>query len=153
MSFTLTSPAFAEGDTIPHTYTGDGEDRSPPLSWTDPPAGTRSFVLICDDPDAPRRTFIHWIAFNLPPETRALREGAGAKGKLPDGAGAGTNDFDRTTYGGPAPPPGRPHRYFFRLCALDEPLDLNSGASQTEVMAAMKDHILAETQLMGLYGR
>jgi len=127
----LTSTAFAEGGTIPKEYSGDGADRSPPLRWSGAPAGTKSFALIADDPDAPRGT---WV-------------------KLPSGAIQGKNDFGNIGYGGPAPPRGRPHRYYFKLYALDTTLNLPEGASKQQVEAAMKGHILAEGQLMGKYGR
>lgn len=149
MAFELTSTAFQEGQTIPKQYTGDGRNTAPPLKWTEPPGGTRSFALICEDPDAPRGTFTHWIAFNLPVEQRELSEG----GTLSGGASLGANDFGNVGYGGPAPPPGKPHRYFFKLYALDNALDLPAGAKREDLLAAMKGHILAEAQLMGTYGR
>jgi len=153
MSFAITSPAFTQGAAIPRQFTGDGSDLSPPLIWTEPPPGTKAFALICDDPDAPKGTFTHWIVFNLPAETRELPEGAGSSAKLPEGTCQGTNDFGRVRYGGPAPPPGKPHRYFFRLAALDRPLDLKPRAIRSEVLSALKSHILAESDLMGTYGR
>src|SRR2546426_12557047 len=120
MSLELTSTAFRDGQSIPTKYTADGRNISPPLAWTDPPAGTKSFALICEDPDAPRGTFTHWLAFNLPAESRELPEGLSAEATRPDGSLQGTNDFGKPGYGGPSPPPGKPHRYVFQLLALDQ---------------------------------
>jgi Raf kinase inhibitor-like YbhB/YbcL family protein len=153
MALELTSTAFQEGATIPEQYTGDGRNVSPPLKWTDPPAGTRSLALVCEDPDAPRGTFTHWTAFNLPAESRELSEAVPAEATLPNGTAQGTNDFGQVGYGGPKPPPGKPHRYFFKLYALDRRLDLQAGAGKEDLRAAMKGHVLAEGQLMGTYGR
>jgi Raf kinase inhibitor-like YbhB/YbcL family protein len=145
----VTSTAFREGDTIPKQYTGEGKDVSPPLKWTGAPQGVKSFALICDDPDAPRGTWVHWVVVNLPPETEELAEGV----SLPAGAKAGKNDFGKNRYNGPLPPPGKPHRYFFKVYALDTPLDLKEGATKQQVEAAMKGHILAKGELMGKYAR
>lgn len=153
MSLALTSSAFQEGQTIPRHCTGDGHNVSPPLKWLDPPPNTRSFALICEDPDAPRGTFTHWVLFNLPAEMRELSEDFAREGSLPGAAAQGANDFGKTGYGGPAPPPGKPHRYYFKLYALDTQLDLKPSAHRSDVLAAMKGHILAEGQLMGTYGR
>jgi Raf kinase inhibitor-like YbhB/YbcL family protein len=153
MSIELTSPAFAEGANVPRQHTGDGADTSPPLRWSDPPAATRSFALVCEDPDAPRKTWVHWVIFNLPAESRRLDEGVPAEGTLPDGARQGKNDFGKLGYGGPAPPRGKPHRYFFKLYALDAVLDLPAGATRDQLLAAASGHTLAEGQLMGRYGR
>jgi Raf kinase inhibitor-like YbhB/YbcL family protein len=149
----ITSTMIRQGETIPKEYTGDGRDVSPPLQWRDPPSGTQSFALICEDPDAPRGTFTHWILFNLPADCRELSAGVPRESTLPNGAKHGTNDFGKLCYGGPAPPPGKPHRYFFKLYALDRPLDLQAGAIRGQVLAAIKGHALAEGQLMGMYGR
>jgi Raf kinase inhibitor-like YbhB/YbcL family protein len=153
MAIELTSTAFTEGATIPKQHTGDGADTSPPLRWSDPPGGTRSLALVCDDPDAPRGTWVHWVLFNLPGDLRELQEGVPAQEALPNGARQGKNDFGAVGYGGPAPPRGKPHRYFFKLYALDAPLDLPAGATRGQVLAAMKGHVLAEGQLMGRYAR
>jgi Raf kinase inhibitor-like YbhB/YbcL family protein len=153
MTIELHSTAFQPGATIPKPYTGDGADQSPPLSWSEPPAGTKSLALICEDPDAPRGIWTHWVLFNLPADTRELKEGVPAKETLSNGARQGKNDFKNIGYGGPAPPKGKPHRYFFKLYALDATLDLPAGATRTELLDAMKGHILAEGQLMGKYGR
>ncbi len=153
MALELTSTAFHEGATIPEQYTADGRNVTPPLKWTDPPAGTRSFALICEDPDAPRGTFTHWLAFNLPAESRELSEAVPAEATLPNGTAQGTNDFGKAGYGGPKPPPGKPHRYTFKLYALDRSLDVHPGATKAQLLAAMQGHILGEAQLVGRYAR
>jgi len=153
MDISLSSSAFEDGGIIPARYTADGEDVSPPLAWGAVPAGTRSLALICDDPDAPRGTWVHWVIFNIPPETRELPEAVPAEEVLADGARQGRNDFGRIGYGGPAPPPGRAHRYFFKLYALDTVLELEPGATKAQLLEAMKGHILAAGQLMGRYQR
>jgi Raf kinase inhibitor-like YbhB/YbcL family protein len=153
MSLELTSTAFENGQQIPIRYTGDGEDVSPPLAWSGAPQGTQSFAIICDDPDAPQGTWTHWVAFNLSPSLHMLPEGVPTHVTLPDGASQGTNDFGRSGYGGPAPPPGKPHRYFFRLYAVDEILPIRAGASKSQLLSALKGHTLAEAKLMGMYGR
>jgi Raf kinase inhibitor-like YbhB/YbcL family protein len=130
MSLKINSTAFREGETIPKQYTGDGKDLSPPLQWGVPPDGTRSLALICDDPDAPRGTWVHWVLFNLPSDVRALDEGVPPKETLANGTRQGKNDFGKVGYGGPAPPRGKPHRYFFKLYALDTVLDLQAGATK-----------------------
>jgi Raf kinase inhibitor-like YbhB/YbcL family protein len=153
MSIKLTSTAFQLGAAIPKQYTGDGEDRSPPLKWAEPPSGTKSLALICDDPDAPRGTWVHWVLFNLPSQTCELEEWVPTTETLGDGAKQGKNDFGNIGYGGPAPPKGKSHRYFFTLYALDVAVDLPPGATKAQLMEAMKGHILAEGQLMGNYKR
>lgn len=153
MSVELTSSAFQPSGTVPKQYTGDGADRSPPLHWSAPPAGTASFALICDDPDAPRGTWVHWVLFNLPPQSHELAEGVPTTDTPVDGAKQGKNDFGKIGYGGPAPPKGKPHRYFFKLYALDTALDLPAGATKAQLEHAMRGHILAEGQLIGTYGR
>jgi len=153
MTLELSSTAFAEGKTIPSRHTGDGPDLSPELKWSDPPEGTESFALICEDPDAPRGTWTHWVVFNIPGKARALSEGVPRQPALGDGTVQGTNDFGKIGYGGPAPPPGKPHRYFFRIYAVDSLLELPKGARKEQVIAALRGHMLAEGQLMGTYGR
>jgi Raf kinase inhibitor-like YbhB/YbcL family protein len=150
-SMHLTSTAFAEGAAIPRKYTGDGDDVSPPLKWQQAPQGTKSFALICDDPDAPRGTWVHWVIFNLPADKSELPEGVPAKGT--EGAAQGKNDFGNIGYGGPAPPPGKPHRYFFKIYALDTMLSLKEGATKQQLEKVMEGHTLAQGQLMGKYGR
>ncbi len=153
MKFTLVSKAFQDGQPIPVQYTGDGRDLSPPLQWSDPPENTRGFAVICEDPDAPRGVWTHWLLLNIPAESRELTEGVAKSPTLPDGSVQGANDFGKVGYGGPAPPPGKPHRYFFKLYALDQRLDLPAGTKKDRVAAALQGHILAEAQHMGTYGR
>jgi Raf kinase inhibitor-like YbhB/YbcL family protein len=138
---------------IPKRYTGDGEDQSPPLHWSEPPSETKSIALICDDPDAPRGAWVHWVLFNLPAKVRELHEGVATTKTLDNGASQGKNDFGKIGYGGPAPPKGASHRYFFKLYALDVALDLAVGATKAQLEAAMKGHVLAHGQLMGTYQR
>jgi Raf kinase inhibitor-like YbhB/YbcL family protein len=150
----ISSKVFAEGKAIPKEYTGDGKDASPPLQWTAAPAGTKSLALICDDPDAPRaEPWVHWVIYDLPGTALDLPEGVPTTGSLSSGAKQGRNDFGNTGYGGPAPPRGKPHRYFFKLFALDAMLNLKEGATKKQVEEAMKVHVLAEGQLMGTYQR
>lgn len=153
MTLKITSAAFGEGQTIPEQHTGDGADISPPLAWSDPPNGTQSFALICDDPDAPARIWVHWVLFNLPGSLRSLKEGVPARETLEDGSRQGQNDFGKLGYGGPAPPRGKPHRYEFKLYALDTMLNLPARAKKDDVLKAMKGHILEEGRLMGKYQR
>ena len=153
MDITLTSSAFADGGAIPTRYTGDGEDVSPPLAWSAVPPETKSLALIGDDPDAPGGTWVHWVIFNLPAETGELPEAVPPDEVLADGSRQGRNDFGHLGYRGPAPPPGRAHRYFFKLYALDTVLDLEAGATKAQLLAAMQGHILAAGQLMGRYKR
>jgi len=153
MSIELTSTAFQAGETIPKEYTSDGADRSPALRWSEPPSGTKSLALICDDPDAPRGTWVHWVLFNLPAQARELEEGVPTTETIGNGAKQGKNDFGNIGYGGPAPPRGKAHRYFFKLYALDVAVDLPPGATKAQLMDAMKGHFLAEGQLMGNYRR
>lgn len=151
-SLSLTSPAFAQGQPIPARFTCDGEDISPALNWGEPPAGTRSFALIMDDPDAPAGTWTHWVLFNIPADMRSLDEAVPALETLTSGARHGKNSWGRLGYGGPCPPAGT-HRYFFRLYALDIFLDLPAGAAKKDVQSAMQGHILAQGELMGTYAR
>jgi hypothetical protein len=153
MSLKLTSTAFQPGGTIPKKFTCDGPDVSPALAWSDAPAGTMSFALIMDDPDAPVGTWVHWVLYDLPAGTHELAEGVAKQEELPDGARQGRNDFRRIGYGGPCPPPGPAHRYFFKLYALDQKLGLKAGATKADVEKAMKGHVLAQGELMGRYGR
>jgi Raf kinase inhibitor-like YbhB/YbcL family protein len=153
MLLTLTSSAFQHGQPIPTRHTADGPDLSPPLQWRDPPAGTKSFALICDDLDAPRGTWVHWVVWNVPATARSLPEGVPKQPQLPDGTRQGTNDFGEIGYGGPSPPRGSPHRYFFRLYALDCTLDLKPGAQRADLEKAMTGHVLARGELMGTYQR
>jgi Raf kinase inhibitor-like YbhB/YbcL family protein len=149
----LTTSAFKPGGDIPARYTCDGDDTSPALSWTAPPDGIQSFALIVDDPDAPRRTWVHWVVYDLPASERGVPEGVPPERALSSGARQGRNDFKKIGYGGPCPPPGAPHRYYFRLYALDARLDLPPGSTRDQVDRAMKNHVVAEVELMGRYGR
>lgn len=149
----LTSSAFAAGEPIPQTYTCDGEDISPPLSWSDPPRGTESFALIMDDPDAPLGTFVHWVAFTIPADTRSLPEAVPAQEQMPGGGLQGKNGFNNLGYGGPCPPSGSTHTYHFKLYALDTTLDLEAGVRKKRVVNAMEGHILARGELTGEYAR
>lgn len=153
MAFSISSPSFQNGKDIPKKFTCDGEDVSPALSWTDPPQGSKSLALIADDPDAPRGTWTHWVLFDLPPATSALPEGVPKVGELPGGGHQGVNDSHKLGYGGPCPPPGKPHRYFFKLYALDNKLNLKAGASKQEVEQSMQSHVLGKAEVMGKYGR
>jgi len=153
MTIQLSSTAFDEGQTIPKQHTGDGRNSSPPLRWQDAPAGTASWALICEDPDAPRGTFTHWVLYNVPATARELSEGVPPDTTLADGALQGVNDFGKVGYGGPAPPRGKPHRYLFKLFALARPLDLPPGATKAQVLTAMKGQVLGEGLLMGTYAR
>ncbi|MEK7311397.1 MAG: YbhB/YbcL family Raf kinase inhibitor-like protein [Chloroflexota bacterium] len=152
MSFELRSAAFTAGAAIPRTYTCDGQDISPPLQWNDPPANTKSFALICDDPDAPSGTWVHWVIYNLPAGARSLSESMPHDAALPDQSRQGKNSWGRLGYGGPCPPRGT-HRYFFKLYALDKALDLTVGASKEQLLKAMHGHIVAQAELMGTYSR
>jgi len=149
----ITSPSFAEGQPIPSKYTCDGENVSPPLSWDQVPLAAKTFTLICDDPDAPAGTWVHWVLYDLPAMNRTLPEAIEPTAQLPTGASQGRNDFRQSGYGGPCPPPGTSHRYYFKLYALDGTLGLKPGAIKADVEAAMKGHILGEGQLMGTYKR
>jgi hypothetical protein len=137
---------------IPSKYTADGQDISPPLTLTRVPDGAKSIALIVDDPDAPGKTWVHWVMWNIPPEETSLEEGVPAEKELPNGARQGKTDFGSIGYGGPAPPSGV-HRYFFKVYALDAMLDLPAGATKLELEKAMEGHILSGRELMGRYTR
>lgn len=150
----LRSPAFGTGEAIPAKYTADGANVSPPVEWHNPPDGTRCFVLICDDPDAPRGLWVHWVVYNIPPERSGLDEGIPAEGRLPDGSLQGRNDFGQVGWGGPSPPRGPAHRYFFRLYAVGEPLDdLGAGATRAQVLDRIEGRTLDVAEHMGTYQR
>lgn len=149
----LKAAAFKPGADIPGRFTCDGSNVSPALSWTTPPEGTQSFALIMEDPDAPRRTWVHWVLYDLPATERELPEGVAPTGTLPSGARQGRNDFGKTGYGGPCPPPGPAHRYYFRLYALDTELQLKAGATRAQVDRSTYGHVLAGAELMGQYRR
>jgi len=154
MTFSITSPAFNDGNAIPARYTCQGEDISPALQWEGVPAQARSLVLIVDDPDAPdprapKTTWVHWVLYNMPPTTTGLPEGA-ASGSLPAGSEEGCNDWKRPGYGGPCPPIGR-HRYFFKLYAIDTVLEGLRQATKVQVESAMQGHIIGRAELVGTY--
>lgn len=153
MSFRLHSTAFANGSEIPKKFTCEGADLSPALSWDGLPAGARALALIADDPDAPMGTWTHWVIWNIPAQAAGLAEGVAKAEVLENGARQGRNDFKRVGYGGPCPPPGKAHRYFFKLYALDGLLDVKAGVRRDELEAVMKRRVLAETEWMGTYKR
>ena len=152
MAVTITSSSFSEGAMIPKKHTCDADDISPDLNWSGVPKEAKSLALICDDPDAPRGTWVHWVLFNIPADLNALPAGVSPDAALKNGSRHGKNDFRKLGYGGPCPPGGT-HRYFFKVYALDAVLSLDSGSTKAQVLAAMKGHILAEGQLMGKYKR
>lgn len=152
-SFKLSSKEFDNGEVIPIKYTCDGMDISPPLQWDGYPSNTKSFVLIVEDVDAPGRVFTHWLMYNIPGNVDKLEEGVEKIERLPSGALQGVNDFNEVGYGGPCPPPGKPHRYIFRIYALDETLDLKPRLSKKELLDSIKGHVIGEAELTGLYSR
>lgn len=152
MALELKSSAFAAGESIPRKYACDGDDMSPPLSWSGAPPETRSFALIADDPDAAIGTWVHWVLYNLPAQVNYLPEGVSTGPSLPFGGQQGKNGSGQLGYQGPCPPSGT-HRYFFKVYALSEPLKMPPAASKEQLLKAMKGHILAQAELMGLYSR
>jgi len=152
MSITVSSTAFTAGASIPAVYTCTGRSVSPPLAWGEPPAGTKSFALIMDDPDAPIGTFVHWVIYNIPASNRGLPEAVPANAKLADGTQQGNNGAGRAGYTGPCPPSGT-HRYFFKLYALDNLPSLASGDGKDQLLNAMQGHILAQGELMGTFSK
>jgi Raf kinase inhibitor-like YbhB/YbcL family protein len=152
MTIKITSPAFAQGEMIPSKYTADGQNVSPPLKWEGVSGGTLSIALICDDPDAPMGTWVHWVMWNIPPDKKELPENVPPDQKLPDGSIQGITDFKRAGYGGPAPPSGT-HRYYFKLYGLDTKLDLPTSSTKAQLLKAMEGHILSQGELMGKYKR
>lgn len=154
MALTITSSAFEDGGPMAAKYTCEGSDISPPLQWNGVPEGTRSLALIVDDPDAPdpaapKMTYVHWVVYNLPPDSRGLPEGTRSD-RLPPGALEGLNDWQRTGYGGPCPPIGR-HRYFHKLYALDTLLDDLGQPTKDQLLKAMEKHVIAQAQVVGTY--
>lgn len=155
MTLQITSPAFTDGGEIPRVHTCDGADTSPALEWRGVPPEAKSLALIVDDPDAPdpaapKMTYVHWVLYDLPPTATGLPSAPGSEPELPAGTREGTNDWKRTGYGGPCPPIGR-HRYFFKLYALDAVLGDRGAMTKQELEAAMRNHVIAEAQLMGTY--
>lgn len=153
MAFELTSSAFETEENIPDRHTCEGADVSPPLSWANAPEGTQSYALICEDPDAPGGTFTHWLVYDIPAARSALPEGVEADPTLSWGAVQGRNDFGNVGYGGPCPPMGSTHRYYFRFYALDQELGLPPGASRHQVLTEVEEHAIGRAGLMGRYGR
>jgi hypothetical protein len=152
MDIQITSPVFEDGGEIPEKYTCDDLDVSPPLEWIDVPENTKTIAIVCDDPDAPMKTWIHWIIFNIPGDVTGLPENVPPEKELENGAKQGMNDFHKVGYGGPCPPSGT-HRYFFKIYALDITLDLPAGVSKSHLMIAMEGHVISESHLMGTYTR
>jgi Raf kinase inhibitor-like YbhB/YbcL family protein len=152
MTMHIESSAFSEGGKIPRPYTCDGKDVSPPLSWSGIPTEAKSLALICDDPDASGKAWVHWVAFNLPPRAQGLPESVPARESVSGGGTQGTNDFRKLGYGGPCPPSGT-HRYLFKLYALDTEVKLTSGGTKADLERAMEGHILAHATLTGKYSR
>ena len=153
MTITVTSAAFGPGASIPAEHTCDGADGSPALTWSGVPSEARSLALVMDDPDAPRGTWVHWVLYGLPPSTRTLAAALPKTPRVSGGARQGKNDFERDGYGGPCPPPGPAHRYFFELYALDGALELAPGATKAQLEQAMDGHVIARGELMGRYQR
>jgi hypothetical protein len=151
-SFGVRSSSFSDGGIIPRRHTCDGADLSPQLEWQSAPAGTKSFAIVMDDPDAPI-DFTHWLVYDIPPGVRELAEGASTQGAMPRGSAEGRNNFGRLGYGGPCPPRGNPHHYVFRVYALDIRLDLPAGATRRQVDAAMSGHVATLAQIIGIYRR
>jgi Raf kinase inhibitor-like YbhB/YbcL family protein len=149
----LTSSAFKDGETIPKDFTADGKNVSPALEWTNLPKGTASLALICDDPDAPKGTWVHWVMYDMPADLKGLEENVPAEATLPNGSRQGKNSFDKTGYRGPAPPEGKAHRYYFKLYALDTKPDVPADATKDQLLKAMEKHVLAKGELMGKYQR
>lgn len=151
-TLSLTSPAFSPGGAIPARHSRDGGDVSPPLHWGATPQETRSLAVICEDPDAGLAPWVHWLAFNIPAGSTKLDENLPKSAMLPGGAVQGRNDFGDVGYGGPQPPSGT-HRYFFRLYAVDQSLNLDSGATREDILRAIDGHVVGEAELMGTYRR
>ncbi|TLN05323.1 YbhB/YbcL family Raf kinase inhibitor-like protein [bacterium] len=152
-SITLSTTAFANGQSIPVQFTCDGRNVSPALQWSGVPAAAKSLALIVDDPDAPSGTFTHWVLYNLPPTLSGLKEGLPRLAALDNLGTQGLNDFRKTAYDGPCPPAGKAHRYFFRLYALDLEPGLAGGLTRQSLLSQMQGHILAQGEWMGTYQR
>jgi Raf kinase inhibitor-like YbhB/YbcL family protein len=152
-AISISSDVFENGSMLSSEYTCDGSDVSPGLSWDIIPAGTQSIALIADDPDAPGKTWVHWVIYNIPANSSGLPAAVPKNKTLDDGSLQGTNDLGMIGYNGPCPPPGKPHRYFFKVYALDITLGIKSGATKSRLEAAMSGHILAQGEIVGKYGR
>lgn len=153
MALMIKSSAFNDGDTMPAKYTCKGENISPSLFWEQPPGDTGSFAIICEDPDAPGGMWVHWVIYNIPEGVTELPEHVPIRELTDNGAKQGMNDFGRIGYGGPCPPPGTEHKYFFRLYALDQILEVNTGLTRDQLLKAMKDHIIEEAEIMVKFKR
>ena len=153
MAFTLSSKVIKASAPIPAEHTCDGRDASPPLTWSGAPSKTVAFALICDDPDAPVGTWVHWVLYDIPKATVELKGGVAKTKTLADGSKQGGNDFRKVGYNGPCPPRGPAHRYYFKLYALDAPTGLAAGATKAEVIEAIEGHVLAQAELIGTYQR
>jgi Raf kinase inhibitor-like YbhB/YbcL family protein len=153
MTIELTSSAFESGDNLPMRYTCDGAGVSPPLQWRYAPDETKSLVLICDDPDAPRGAYSHWVLYDIPPRIQQLPEGVSPGGRLSWGGVQGRNDAGHVQYTAPCPPSGPAHHYYFRLYALDEQPELPPGATRQQVLDRIRDHIMDQAELISLYAR
>jgi len=152
MGFQIESDVFEAGGPIPSKFSCDGQDVSPPLTWNGLPKGTNTLALVMEDPDAPAGIWVHWVLYNIPASLSGLPEGVPAEQELSDGSLSGLNSWRRSGYGGPCPPGGT-HRYFFRLYAMDQALDLGAGATKEHLIDAMQGHILGQTEVMGTYSR
>jgi len=153
LALTVLSSAFVAGAAIPPRFTCMGEDVSPHISWSKVPQETESVALICDDPDAPSGDWVHWVVFNIPPDVEKLDANVPENPTLPNGTIQGVNDFGKNGYGGPCPPPGKPHRYFFRVYALDTKLELPPSITKAQLLKAMEGHVLAKGDMAGMFGR
>lgn len=153
MALRIEGPAFQPGGAIPRKHTCDGADVSPALVWSGVPTAVKSFALICDDPDAPAGTWVHWVIYGIPATSKGLPEGVPPSHRLADGSMQGSNDFGKIGYGGPCPPRGKPHRYFFKLYALGADPALGPGASKAQLVRAIEGKVLAQAELVGTYGR
>ena len=149
----LSSPAISEGSTVPDQYTCKGADTSPPLNWSDVPQGAKTLTLIVEDPDAPGGTFVHWVVYNLPPDSEGLPAGVPRNPVLREGGNQGVNDFGKVGYNGPCPPPGGPHHYRFRLYALDKRLEVGNRPKASDVEDSINGHVKATAQTVGLFSR
>ena len=153
MKIQITTTAFTAGEPIPIRHAFDNQDISPDLQWSGVPSSAKSVALICDDPDAPGGTWVHWVLYDLAPSMTGIPEGLPKSLTLDSGAKQGMNDYKRVGYGGPCPPPGKPHRYFFKLYALDAKPELLPGLTKKDLLKAMEGHVIAEGELMGTYQR
>jgi hypothetical protein len=153
MALRISTPIWKPGEKIPRKYTCDDKDVSPPLVFEGAPAGTGAFAMICDDPDAPVGLWVHWVIYNIPGTAAGLKEGVPLDAKLKDGSLQGTNSWEKIGYGGPCPPPGKPHRYFFKLYALDAPLKAPSGLTAKALEETIRGHVLGQAEMIGTYGR